>query len=56
MTKLGRKFQEAMKDPELQARLKSAQDGAAVKEEEVEEEGEATVLSLASEGEALRGG
>jgi hypothetical protein len=52
MTKLGKKFQEAMKDPALQARLKSAAaaEGAGEEEEEEEEE-EPTVLSLASEGE-----
>ena len=57
MAKLGRKFQEAMKDPQLQARLKSAQDAAAAQNggEEEEEEEEATVLSLASEGEAAAG-
>jgi hypothetical protein len=52
MTKLGKKFQEAMKDPALQARLKSAAaaEGAGEEEDEEEEE-EPTVLSLASEGE-----
>ena len=52
MTKLGKKFQEAMKDPQLQARLKSAAaaEGAGGEEDEEEEE-EPTVLSLASEGE-----
>lgn len=56
MSKLGRKFQEAMKDPELQARLQAAAEarealegGAAGQEEE-----EATVLTLASDG-ACRG-
>ncbi|KAL4438040.1 hypothetical protein ABPG77_004261 [Micractinium sp. CCAP 211/92] len=47
MSKLGRKFQEAMKDPQLQARLKSS----AAAEGEQEEEEEPTVLSLASEGD-----
>ena len=51
MTKLGKKFQEAMKDPALQARLKSAAAAEGAGEEEDEEEEEPTVLSLASEGE-----
>lgn len=54
MTKLGRKFQEAMQDPQLQAQLKSSQDAEATGEaggEEEEEEEERTVLSLASNGE-----
>ncbi|KAL6772367.1 hypothetical protein ACKKBG_A29950 [Auxenochlorella protothecoides x Auxenochlorella symbiontica] len=65
MSKLGRKFQEAMADPEMQARLgsRAATDangtpavsggaGAGEAGEEEEEEEEATVISLASAGDA----
>ena len=61
MTKLGKRFQEAMQDPELQARLQqsAAEQEASAAEadggEETAEGGavEETVLSLASEGERV---
>ncbi|GAB4816755.1 hypothetical protein N2152v2_003801 [Parachlorella kessleri] len=64
MSKLGRKFQEALKDPELQARLQLPEgtdlaglgadgdaNGEAGEEGGEEEEGEATVHGLASAGD-----
>lgn len=52
MTKLGKKFQDVMKDPELQAILSSGREVEVEGGDEAEAEEEATIFSLASQGDA----